>query len=89
MPTTATTDRAYSPHMGTSAPTFEELLEKQSNGYCIIGTSERPQTYAMVVGPFETKEEAERARARLRQRWAYAEKPYKVHTSVRILWKDH
>ena len=86
---TATTDRVYSPHMGTSYPTFEELLEHQSNGYIVLGTSEREGTYTIVVGPFETKELAEKARARLRQRWAYAERPNKVHTSVRILWKDH
>ena len=83
------TTHVYSPHMGTAEPSFEELLEKESNGYCIIGTSEREGTYAMVIGPFPTKKEAERARARLRQRWAYAERPNKVHTSVRILWKDH
>lgn len=83
------TDRVYSPHMGTSYPTLEELLEKQANGYVVLGTSDREGTYTIVVGPFLTKDEAEKARARLRQRWAYAERPHKVHTSVRILWKDH
>lgn len=81
--------QVYSPHMGTSAPTLDELLTKQANGYVVLGFSEREQTYPIVVGPFETKPEAERARARLRQRWAYSERPHKVHTSVRILWKDH
>jgi cell division septation protein DedD len=75
--------------MGTSEPTFDELLEQHSNGYVVLGLSERYGTYTIAVGPFDTKAEAEKARARLRQRWAYAERPHKVHTSVRILWKDH
>jgi hypothetical protein len=81
---------AHSERTGNTYLTWDELVAAESNGYVVVGLSDRPGTYPGVIGPFATKPEAMRAKARCRRKWAKDEelRGYKLHTSVRILWPD-
>lgn len=82
---------AYSTNTNKHYPSWDALVAAEANGYVLVGKLEMPGEDVFrvaVVGPFETKTEAERARARHAARWRQEVKPYKVRTSVRICWKD-
>lgn len=80
----------YSPDSGKVYLTWEEYVQAETNGYVVIGQSSRPGTAPVVVGPFETQEEAEKARSRYRGRWQREERRdhgpgIKITTKIRIL----
>lgn len=83
---------AYSDATDNTYLTWGELIATESNGYVVVGTSERPGTVMVVIGPWPASEagkrEARRAQARLRSKWKREETPHKTHTKVRVLWKD-
>lgn len=79
---------AYSPTTDTHYKNWDALVKAESNGYVVVGTSDRHDTSAIVIGPYATKEEAQQARARLRPKWVREERPNKITTSIRILWKE-
>ena len=63
---------AYSNTTGTNYTSWEALLDYESNGFlviCQITSSRRNETWPWCVGPFDTKAEAERERARLRAKF--------------------
>ena len=68
--------------------TEEELLAAESNGFVVVGFTSRVDGVPAIVGPYPNREEANKARSRLRARRAREEAPAKVRTSVRVLWKD-
>lgn len=80
--------KAFSPETGKSYASFDELVAAEANGYVVVITSDRPNTGALVVGPFADKAEANTKRARIVYRARRDEAPHKVHSSVRILWKE-
>lgn len=80
--------KAFSPNTGRLYASFEELVEAEANGYVVVLTSERPNTAPLVIGPFDDKKVAERARTRLARRVRIDERPHKVHTYIRVLWKE-
>lgn len=77
---------AYSDSTGHTYLTWDELVEKEANGYVVVGTSDRKGTIPVVVGPFPDKEAARKAQSRLRPKWKREENPHKIHTFVRVLW---
>lgn len=83
---------SYSPDTDKTYLTWDELIAAESNGYVVVGTSERPGTVPVVIGPWPAseagKQEARKAQARLRPRWRREEAPHKMHTYVRVLWKE-
>lgn len=85
---------AYSTDTDTDYASWDDLVAAEANGYVVVGLSTRPNTAPIVVGPFATKAEADRARARLFRKWKIEEAKYhsgdwKVSSSVRVLWKDN
>jgi hypothetical protein len=82
-------DYTYSEITGAYYESYEDLVAAESNGYAVVGVSERPRTVPVVVGPFPDKKEAAKAVQRLRRGWSKHERPHKVHIYVRILWKEH
>lgn len=82
---------AHSDTTDTDYACWDNLVEAEANGYVLVGTSTRPSTSPIVIGPFETKKEANEARPRYYQKWKRQEARYgsfKVSTSIRVLWKD-
>jgi hypothetical protein len=83
----------YSPSTDRHYLTWDDLTSAEANGYVVIGTSTRRNTVPVVVGPFDTKDEAKRAAARLRRKWKREEDRehgpgYSISAWVRPLWKD-
>lgn len=84
----------YSPETGHEYLTWDEYVAAETNGYIVIGTSTRPGTAPVVVGPYDTQEEARKAQARWRGRWQREERRdhgdgIKIRTMVRILHKEN
>jgi len=81
---------AYSTTTRKTYPNWDALVEAEANGYVVVGQSSRPNTAAVVVGPYDTRRDAERAQPRLRNQWRREEQEYgyTIRTSIRILWKD-
>lgn len=81
---------AYNPDTDHTFLTWEELVEKESNGYVVVGVSERPGTVPMVLGPWPGteagKKEARNAQTRLRKKGRREEAPYQIRTYIRVLW---
>jgi len=85
---------AYSPETDSTYLSWDELVAAESNGWVVVGMSDRPNTVSQVVGPFEERGECEKARNRLRRKWQREENElapgkYKITTSVRPLWKEN
>lgn len=85
---------AYSPDTDSTYLTWDDLVAAEANGWVVVGTSDRPNTVPVVVGPFDTKDDARRARVRLRRRWQREENDknvgqYTISTVVRPLWKEN
>lgn len=80
--------KATNPESGNTYDSWDDLLKAETNGWVLVAVSERPGTVPFVVGPFDDKDEAKRVRARRRPKWAQQEKPFKIHTYVRSLWKE-
>lgn len=85
--------KAYSPTTGTTYDSCEELLAEEANGYSVVSIlsrtatgSRKIQTYARVLGPFDTKLAAQKDAARLRRRWklALVDHPYITLVSISI-----
>lgn len=52
---------------GREYPNWEALVEAEANGHVVVAVLTRgSSTWPWVQGPYETKEEADKARARLR-----------------------
>lgn len=81
---------AHSETTGKTYPSWEALLEAETNGWCVVSTTSRPNTVPFVVGPFASQADARRAHRRLARRWAKEEGRYghTVKTYTRNLWKD-
>lgn len=79
---------AYSVRTGRQYENWDALLKAESNGYVIVITSDRPGTGPAVYGPYPDKHAVARVRVKLRNKAAKEERPFKVHTSVRVLWKE-
>lgn len=93
---------AYDPISGRKYASWEDLVDDQAVGYVVILTSDRPNTGALVYGPYtpatyggwaEAKAAAEKARVRLRQKTMRYERQahgtgIKISSSVRYQWKD-
>ena len=84
----------YSPDTGHHYLTWEDLIAAEANGWVVIGTSSRRDTVPVVVGPFDTQEDARKARTRLRRKWQREERlehgsDVKITTHVRVLWKEN
>lgn len=83
--------KAYSPDTNTYYDSFDDLVAAEANGFVIVGLSTRVKTLPIVVGPFPTKKDAQRAQQRYRRRWTKEESEhgnYKVSVYVRHLWKE-
>lgn len=85
---------AYSPDTDNTYLTWDELVAAEANGFVVVGTSSRPNTVPVVVGPFEDKEEARKAQARLRRKWRTEEQRWhgdgaKITVYVRPLWDEN
>jgi len=94
--------QAYDPISGRRYNSWDDLVTDLAVGYVVILTSNRPNTGALVYGPYtpeqfgswdKAKAAAEKARSRLRQRVVYQErrnhgKDIKVSSTVRYQWKD-
>lgn len=81
---------AYSTTTRKTYVNWAALLAAESNGFVVVGTSTRPDTAAIVIGPYSTQGEARKAQNRLRAKWKRDEAVlgHTVSTSVRILWKE-
>lgn len=82
---------AYSTNTNKTYKNWDALVKAESNGYVIVAKLDLPDSDVFrvaVVGPFATKEAAEKARPRYYQRWKKEVRPYRVRTSVRVCWKD-
>jgi hypothetical protein len=79
---------AYSPDTGRTYENWQALLDAETTGYVVVGTTTRPNTRPVVVGPFATEEEGKRAQARLRRKWnkEEAEVGHKASALLRNLW---
>lgn len=75
---------AFNPDTNHTFLTWEELVEQESNGYVVVGVSQRPGTVPMVIGPYPGteagKQEARKAQGRLRTKGRREEHPYKIKT---------
>lgn len=84
--------KAFDPISGRHYENWDALVADQCNGYVVVILSFRPNTRPLVYGPWpatpEGKVAATTARARLRNRVAMSEKPHKVASFIRLLWKD-
>lgn len=79
--------QAYSTETNTEYDSWEELLKAETNGYVVVIISDRPGTVPYVIGPFDTQDDAVRARKKIQRKEKQAEAPHKVHAFVRNLWK--
>jgi len=82
---------AYSTNTGKRYPNWDVLVKAEANGYVLVGKLEiegNDHFRVAVVGPFETKAAAEKARPRYHSRWKREVRPHRVRTSVRVCWKD-
>lgn len=79
---------AYSTTTDRSYVNWDALVATEGNGYCVVSTSERPNTAPVVMGPYLSAAEAKKAQARLRYKWRKEEAPYKVKVHVRVLWQE-
>jgi hypothetical protein len=84
---------SYSTQTDRHYLTWDDLMSAEANGWVVVGTSTRPNTAPVVVGPYDSQEEARKAQARLRSRWIREERRdhgdgVKIRTSVRALWKE-
>lgn len=83
----------YSPETDRHYLTWDEYVAAETNGYVVIGTSTRPNTAPVVVGPYDTQAEARKAQARWRGKWQREERRdhgdgIKISTCVRILHRE-
>ena len=82
---------AYSDATNTTYESFDALINAEANGWVVICIITSPkQTWPAVIGPFATKEEANRERNRLREKykresWKYPDQTYKWF--ARPAWK--
>lgn len=87
---------AFSTTTGIEYPNWAALIEAEANGYLVtvIITGRKDRVWPVSWGPFDTQEEAEKFRARMRNKFRReAQKnwsPYQHQTyawSVRPAWK--
>lgn len=88
MTTTGQEIEAYSVDTDTHYRSWDELVAAETNGYVVVGVSERLHSVPVVIGPYALKSEAQRKQASLRGKWRREEAPHSVHVYVRLLWKD-
>lgn len=79
---------AYSENTGKTYDNWDALVAAEANGYVVVLTSTRTDTVPWVVGPYVSKQEATKARVRLRRRAQKEEAGYQVRTLIRVLWKE-
>lgn len=84
--------QAFSETTGRTYSSWDDLVAAEANGYVAVAILTRgASTWPWVLGPFPTKVEANRARARLRTR-IRREAEYRPTASyslfVRPAWKD-
>jgi hypothetical protein len=76
---------------GREFPSWEALVESESNGYVVVAViSTAKETWPWVSGPYPTKADAERARARTRTRFKRKQQSHPGHEFrlfVRPAWK--
>lgn len=83
---------AYSPETDTHYPSWEALVEAEANGYVVVAIiTSGKETWPYIVGPIPDKDEANKARNRLRAKWKREMRQYplgqKVTFHVRPSWK--
>jgi hypothetical protein len=83
---------AYSPDTDTHYDNWDALVEAESNGYVVVAiVSNGKVSWPWVVGPYDDKLQADRARARLRRKLKREQDRFPSHTFslyVRPAWKD-
>lgn len=81
--------RAYSEDTDTMYPNWASLVEAEATGYAVVGIVEEPrQKFPAVFGPYPTKADADRARARLRRKWGNDPTAPATKWFSRVLWLD-
>lgn len=83
---------AYSEKTNTHYPSWDALIEEEANGYVVVAViSNGKKTWPWVIGPFNVRENAQRAQARLRYKLKKDLKTRPGFTGkvfVRPAWKD-
>lgn len=83
--------KIYSEPTGKSYDTLEDLLDAESNGYVVVGVTDRRGEAPWCVGPFVDKADARREAAKMRRhikRLDRVKPPAWTRVSVRTLWKE-